>query len=292
VVGTGTSGFSGDGGPAVDAQLDRPRGIDFDSLGNLYIADRGNNRVRKVDFRSHAIETIAGNGGSGYDGDGLSAQWAQLTAPESVSVDRTTGRIYIAGTDAFGNSDNKKVRVVDETGTIHTFAGSNEGPNPQDGVSATNVTFSNVKDIVIAVDSAGNVFIGEQNGKRLYTVSCETGSITTIAGNGKAGSFGGDGPAIATSISPQGLASYGGGSTVFINDGGSVFLGNKRIRKLDVKSGIISTIAGYGKKGFGGDGGPAISAKFDKPRGLAVDGYGNLSIADANNNRIRVVRKP
>jgi sugar lactone lactonase YvrE len=291
-VGTGTSGFSGDGGPAVNAQLDRPRGIDFDSLGNLYIADRGNNRVRKVNFRSHEIETIAGNGSSGNDGDGLSAQLAQLADPESVSVDHTTGRIYITGIHGMTSNIRKRVRVVDETGTIHTFAGSEGGPNPQDGVSATNVTFSTVDDLVIAVDSAGHVFIGEITGKRLYTVSCETGSISTIAGDGSSSTFGGDGPAIGISIEPQGLASYGEGSTVFINDGGSVFMGFKRIRKLDVKSGIITTVAGYGKKGFEGDGGPAISAKFDKPRGLAVDSYGNLYIADTDNNRVRVIRKP
>jgi len=293
VVGTGTSGFSGDGGPAVDAQLDRPRGIDFDSLGNLYIADRGNNRVRKVDFRSHEIGTIAGNGTSGYVGDGMSAHLAELHDPESVSVDQTTGRIYIAGWHGIGTGAiTKKIRVVDETGTIHTFAGSDKGRNPQDGVSATNVTFSTIDDLVIAVDSAGNVFIGEQNGKRLYTVSCETGSITTIAGDGSDGDGEEAGPAIEVPIAPQGLASYGRGSTVFINDGGSVFLGHKRIRKLDMESGITTTVAGYGKNGFGGDGGPAISAKFKKPRGLAVDNYGNLYIADSGNNRIRVVRRP
>jgi hypothetical protein len=291
-VGTGTAGFAGDGGDQRQAQLNGPRGIDFDSLGNLYIADRENCRVRRVDSGSRLIETLAGNGASGNEGNGQPAQLGQLCHPESISVDRATGRVYIAGNNAFSDTDRKRVRVVDDEGVLRTFAGSEEGPNPQDGVSANNVTFSTSLDLVIAVDSNGNVFVGEQNGNRLYTVSCETGAIKTICGNGSNGSFEGDGLALNTNVEPQGLAFYAADNVVFINDGGSVFMGNKRIRKLDVKSGIMTTVAGYGKKGFGGDGGPAISAKFDHPRGLAVDSYGNLYIADTGNNRIRVVRKP
>jgi hypothetical protein len=291
-VGTGTAGFAGDGGDPGQAQLNQPRGIDFDSLGNLYIADRENCRVRRVDSGSDLIETIAGNGVSGNEGDGQPAQLGQLCHPESVSVDRTTGRIYIAGGNGFSENDKKRVRVVDGEGVLRTFAGSEDAPKPQDGVHANNVSFSNMDDLVIAADSNGNVFVGEQSSSRLYMVSCETGAINTICGIGSTGSFGGDGLALETTIAPQGLAFYAADNVVFVNDGGSVWLGNKRIRKLDLKSGMISTVSGSGKAGFKGDGGPATSARFKKPRGLAVDSYGNLYIADTDNNRVRVIRKP
>jgi len=186
------------------------------------------------------------------------------------------------------------VRLIDAAGVIHTLAGADEGEHPKDGGSAADVKFTVQDDLVIEADSAGNVFIGSQWDDRLYAVSCETGHIRTVAGTGsKNYSVKHDGgPATEANVSPQGLASFDNGKVIFINDGGSTSSGNKRIRKLDMESGIITTVAGYGKKGFEGDGGPAISAKFDKPRGMAVDSYGNLYIADADNNRVRVIRKP
>jgi len=288
-VGTGVKGFSGDGINPRNAQLDRPRGIDFDNLGNLYIADRGNHRVHKVDSGSQTIETVAGNGKAGHSGDGQPASSAELDNPESVSVDRATGRVYITGWS--GSIDHKRVRMVDGTGTIHTFAGAEKGVKPEQGGLATQVEFKNLDDLVIAAGSGETVYIGEQNSFRLYMVS-DTGIMTTIAGRGE--KYGGPdtNKGIEASMSPQGLAFYAGDKTIFINDGGSVGLGNKLIRKLDIDSGNIVTVAGTGKSGFEGDGGPATSAKFKQPRGLAVDSYGNLYIADTQNHRVRVIRNP
>ena len=123
----------------------------------------------------------------------------------------------------------------------------------------------------------------------MYTVSCETGYINTIAGTGLFSTYEekhDGGPATNAGVSPQGLAFYGEENVLFINDD------FKRIRKIDMESGIITTDAGSGKKGFDGDNGPARKAKFDRPRGMEVDSYGNLYIADTDNNRVRVIRKP
>ena len=279
IAGSGETGFRGDGGPAVEAQLDYLVGMAVDGAGNLYIADSGNHRIRKVDS-SGTITTIAGSGETGFDGgsfggDGGPASEGRLAFPTGVATDGA-GNLYIA------DSDNHRIRKVDSSGTITTIAGF---VDPGDGGPATEAQLD--YPVGMAVDGAGNLYIADQINHRIRKVD-STGTITTIAGSGETGfdggSFGGDGgPAGEGRLAfPTGVATDGAGN-LYIADSG-----NHRIRKVD-SSGTITTIAGTGELGFGGDGGPASEGRLALPTGVAVDGAGNLYIADSGNHRIRKV---
>ncbi len=275
VAGNGKRGFSGDGGPAVDAQLARPHGLAVDPDGNLYIADVSNHRIRRVD-PSGTITTIAGTGTRGYSGDNGPASRAQLQFPRGVAVDRA-GNLYIA------DSNNRRIRQVDPSGIITTFAGTGEEGPSGDGGPAVQAAIGTTERVT--VDRTGNLYfsVGSQFSVRRVDPS---GTITTYARD--AGRFGSDvgdgGPAVEASLKgPRGVAVDGEGS-LYIAD-----LGNDRIRRVD-PSGIITTVAGIGEYGDGpGDGGPAVEASLKGPRGVAVDGEGSLYIADLGNDRIRRV---
>ena len=272
IAGTGEQGFGGNGGPATQAPLNYPYGVAVDGAGNLYIADVGNHRIRKVDSTGTII-TIAGTEERGFSGDGGPAIQAQLDAPSGVAVDEL-GNLYIA------DRNNHRIRRVDSTGTITTIAGTEERGFSGDGGPATQAPL--FLPTGVAVDGAGNLYIADQYNHRIRRVD-STGTITTIAGTGELG-FGGDGgPAIQAQLGdPTGVAVDGPGN-LYIAD-----QYNHRIRRVD-STGTITTIAGTGERGFSGDGGPAIQAQLDDPTGVAVDGAGNLYIADASNHRIRLL---
>ena len=273
VAGTGEDAFSGDGGPAVQAQLDDPPGVTADGSGNLYIADQGNNRIRKVDSAG-TITTIAGGERWSRDlGDGGPAVQAHLYEPTGVAVDGS-GNLYIA------DPGNGRIRKVDSVGTITTVAGRGGVGFSGDGGPAVEARLRDPTGV--AVDGSGNLYIADPGNDRIRKVD-SAGTITTIAGTGEDG-FGGDGgPAAQAHLSyPYGVAVDGKGN-VYIADSN-----NRRIRKVD-SAGTITTIAGTGEDGFGGDGGPAAQAQLHDPYGVAVDGKGNVYIADSNNHRIRKV---
>ena len=274
-----------DGVPATSTRLDNPSGVAVDSAGNLYIADRDHNRIRKVDASTGIISTVAGSATQGFGGDGGAATSAMLDRPEGVAVDGT-GNLYIADTA------NHRIRKVDaSTGIISTIAGTGAAYDPYDlyfvgdGGAATSAIISHP--VAVALDGAGNLYIAGWGRSRIRKVDASTGIISTIAGSEHG--FGGDGgPATAAKLSaPYGVALDGAGN-LYIAD-----WGNHRIRKVDASTGIISTVAGsatdFDDGGFGGDGGPATAAKLDRPQGVAVDGAGNLYIADTWNRRIRKV---
>ena len=271
-TGTTDGGFSGDGGPAAEAQLAYPYGVATDSAGNLYIADAGNDRIRKVDT-SGKITTFAGDGTESYGGDGGQAISAQLHSPYGVAAD-SVGNVYIADTY------NHRIRKVDSSGVITTIAGTGEqsfGGDDGPAVSAQ-LDFP----YGVATDGAGNVYLADTENHRVRKVDT-TGVITTVAGTGEFG-FGGDGgPAVSAQLDYPNDVSTDGVGNLYIAD-----RLNHRIRKVD-SSGIITTAAGDGTEGFGGDGGQAIAARFDRPSGVASDGAGNIYIADDANNRIRKV---
>jgi trimeric autotransporter adhesin len=267
VAGNGSTGFSGDNGPATSAQLYFPTGVAVDSAGNLYIADTANLRIRKVS--NGVIATVAGSGVGGYSGDNGPAASARLDDPQGVAVD-SAGNLYIADTD------NNCIRKV-ANGVITTVAGNGlQGFSGDNGPAASAQLNSPYG---VAVDSAGNLYIADTQNQRIRKVA--NGAIATIAGTGTQGFSGDNGPAINAQLNlPNGVAVDSAGN-LYIADGAS------RIRK--VAGGVIATVSGDGLVGFSGDGGPATSAELSGPDGVAVDSAANLYIADSNNDRIRKV---
>jgi len=316
VAGNGTGGFSGDGGPATAAELDHPLGVTLDAAGNLMIADTVNHRVRVVaastgTFYGQAmtvgdIYTVAGGGTSGL-GDGGPALAAEL-GPEGVAVDHRTGNVMIADT---GDS---RVRVVAaSTGTfygqamtmgdIYTVAGNGTDEFSGDGGPATAAELGNTPQGV-TLDAAGNLVIADEVNQRIRVVAASTGTfyghamtardIYTVAGNGTLGFSGDGGPATSAElIDPAGVAVDGAGNLLIADQF------NHRVRVVAATSGTfygqamtvgnIYTVAGNGTPGFSGDGGPATAAELRGASGVAVDGAGNLLIADQDNERVRVV---
>jgi len=270
--GSGIAGFSGDGGAQFSATLNTPGGIFVDRIGNIYIADDGNYRIRKVD-KFGIITTVAGNGGSGYSGDGGLATDAQLQ-PFSVFVDGA-GNIY------FGDVHNNVVREINDAGVINTIAGNGTAGYTGDGGLATAALVDAPSGVV--VDTAGNVYFSDAT-YRLRKINA-SGIISTFCGTGVLGFSGDGGPATAAMISTPGYMHIDNATyTLYFEDNN-----NNRIRKIDLATGIINTVAGNGGGGYSGDGGPATSAELHAPGGITLDSAGNLYIADDVNYRVRIV---
>lgn len=253
------AGGPGEGPVATAVALRSPRAVAVDSAGNLYIADTESQRVRRV-APGGAIAVIAGSGVPGFSGDGGTATAAQLQDPNGVAVD-SAGNVYIADTG------NNRIRRVTPGGVISTVAG---GTTDQLNAPAG-----------VAVDGAGTVYIADTGNNRVRRWS--GGTLTTIAGTGTAG-FGGDGGAAVAALlwQPRSVAVDGAGN-VYIAD-----RWNRRIRMV-ATNGVISTVAGVGTMGFTGDGGSAVAAQFGDPAGVAVDAAGTIFVADQSNQRIRRV---
>ena len=276
VAGTGDAGYSGDGGAATSAQLDNPRSVAVDGRGTVYIADTMNHCIRQVDASTGVITTVAGTGAQGYSGVGGAATSEQLHLPAGVAIDGL-GNLFIADTG------NHRIRRVDATtGVITTIAGNGTSGFSGDGGAATSAQLRGPEGL--AVDALGTVFIADTQNQRIRRVDAVTGVITTVAGTGIAGHSGDSGAATSAQLDlPLGVGIDGLG-TIYIGDTVSA-----RVRKIDATTGIITTVAGNGTLGFGGDGGVATSAELHSNNGVAVDGLGNLFIADAGNSRIRRV---
>jgi sugar lactone lactonase YvrE len=283
VAGTGGSGSGGDGGAALSATLNTPTGVALDGAGNVYIADQGNNLIRRIDAATQIIHTVAGGGtvASGADklGDGGPATSAILYGPQSVTLD-TTGNLYIA--DAFHNL----VRMVNAaSGIITVVAGGGSAAGTDglgDGGAAISATLSNPSGV--ALDSAGNLYIADTDYNLIRRVDMTTGVITAVAGNGNSGYAGDNGLATSAELSsPQGVVLDAANNIYFAD------FGNNAIRQVSAATQQIVTLAGRGSTGYYGDGGNPTVAFLTNPTSLVVGENGNLYIADYGNNVIREV---
>ncbi len=274
VAGNGNAGYAGDGGPALAAAFNEPYGIAVDRIGNIYVADRHNHCVRRVDGASGVVTTFAGNGAAGYAGDGGPAARAGLVEPNGLGFDPAQQKLFIA------DVADHRVRVVDlATGTITTFAGTGEAAHTGDGgpVDAAGVFGARA----VKTTTAGTVYILERQGSTLRAVDPRTGVITTIAGTGARGYSGDGGPARdAVLDAPKEFALDPGGDILIVDTE------SHAIRRIDAASGIVETIAG-GRKGPGGDGGPATAAGLGRPHGAVVGPDGAIYVGDTENHRIR-----
>ena len=279
VAGNGTQSYGGDGGQATAAGLVYASSVAVDASGHLFVADYGGNRIREVNLATGVITTVAGNGTQGYSGDNGQATAAELYEPSGVAVD-ASGNLFIA------DSGNERIREVNlATGVITTVAGTGArafgGENGDNG-PATAAELNGPTGL--AVDAAGDLFIGDYLENRVREVNHATGVITTVAGNGTQ-SYGGDGgQATAAELDqPAGVAVDANGN-LFIADSS-----NNRIRAVNLSTGVITTLAGTGTQGSGGDNGPATAAELYRPSGLAVDAAGDVLMGGYLENQIREV---
>jgi len=273
--------------PALNAELYSPTSVAKDGAGNLYIADSEHNRIRVVSAATGQIATIAGTGTANYTGDGLSATAATLNLPSGIALDGA-GNLYIADT---GNNAIRRVDAV--THAMTTVAGNGSGlPGyAGDGSPATSVAVLLNGPQGVAVDAAGDLYIADTNNNCIREVAVATGMMATVAGeyNGPfghgVGGYNGDGTLATVATLNQPYA-------VILDAAGDVLIAdaaNNRIRIVNATTQLISTVAGNGIAGSGGDNGPANAAELNAPTGIALDPAGNLYIADTQNNRIRKV---
>lgn len=275
IAGTGTAGYNGDNMPATDALLNDPNGIAVDVGGNIYVTDRANNRVRKITIGG-TISTVAGSGSTVFNGDGIPATNASIISPRGVAVD-AIGNIYIA------DQGYNRVRKVDPAGIISTIAGIGVSGFSGDNGPATAARLAGPYSI--AIDGMGNVFIADVDNGRIRRIS-PTGIIKTVAGTGTASYNGDNIPATAAHLFEP--------IAITVNTAGDLFIAdawNNRVRKV-TPAGIITTVAGTGVAGFFGDGGNAVLAQFTNIYGIAITSTGNLVVSDNGNNRLRYLYTP
>ena len=274
-AGTGAKGFSGDGGPANKAQLDNPFGIGRGPDGALYICDMGNSRIRRVALDG-TISTIVGSGKKGYAGDGGPALAASLNSPYEVAWDKNKNLYFV-------EIGNHVVRRVDaKTGTIGTVAGTGKAGYGGDGGPAAMAQLSQPHSLTI--DAADNIFVCDILNHRVRKIDLNTGIITTWAGDGQKKTSPDDSPIAGSSLmGPRALA--------FAPDG-MIWLAlreGRKVLRLDPTKGTLRHMAGTGKTGFTGNGGPANDATLAGPLGLNLDAKGNVYLADADSHSIRVI---
>lgn len=276
VAGSGQKGYSGDGGPALAASLNEPYEVRFDQAGNMFFAEMQNHVVRRVDAKTHHISTVAGTGAAGFSGDGGPAIQAQLRQPHSIAFD-PQGRLLIC------DIGNLRIRRVDlSTGTIETWAGTGERKPTPDGAPLAGTPLNGPR--AIASDPDGNLYLVLREGNAVYRIDARAGRIYHLAGTGETGYSGDGGPAKAARLSgPKGIAWAPDGS-LYLADTES-----HTIRRIDLKSGIITTVVGNGQRGDGPDGDPR-QCRLSRPHGIFVDRSGTVYVADSESHRIRLLK--
>ncbi|HEX4795122.1 MAG TPA: hypothetical protein VH370_15110 [Humisphaera sp.] len=275
VAGNGKRGYSGDGGPATQAELNEPYEVRFDKAGNMFFVERLNHLIRRVDGKTHVISTVAGNGKPGFAGDGGPASAAQFNQPHSIQFG-PDGSLYVC------DIVNHRIRRIDmKTGTISTFAGTGEKKPTPDNSPIVGTPLNGPR--TIDFDRDGNLWLALREGNAVYKLDLKAGTIHHVAGTGKQGNTGNGGPALAATLSgPKGL-SVGPDGNVYLADTES-----HTVRMIDPIKGTIALIAGDGTKGDGPDGDP-FKCKMSRPHGIFVDANGDIFIGDTESNRVRVI---
>ena len=274
-AGTGTQGFSGDGGQATSAELDSPQGLAVDSSGDVYVADSGNNRIRRVDGMTGVMTSVAGVGKAGFSGDGGAAVSASLDLPRAVCLDQSGMHLYVA------DSRNHRIREIDlATGVIGTVAGNGRQGFSGDGASATAASLDSPESL--AVDASGDLYLADTHNQRVRRIDAATRTISTILGTGAVGVAVSGAAAVGAQVAlPRGLTVDRAGDVYVVESG------NHRVVRVDHATGLVTVAAGAGTEGFGGDNGPAVLAGLDSPRAAALTPGGLLAISDTGDQRVR-----
>jgi sugar lactone lactonase YvrE len=276
IAGNGQRGYAGDGGAATDASLNMPHEVQFDVGGHLYIAERDNHLVRRVEAGSGRISTFAGTGTAGFSGDGGPASAAQLRGPHSIAVEPGGRSLLICD---IGNHRIRRVEFA--TGRIETWGGTGEAAATPDGAPLAGTPLNGPR--TIAFDESGDLYLALREGNAIVRIDRRTTTIRHVAGTGEQGYSGDGGPARAARLAgPKGLAWRR--DRLFVAD-----TENHVIRRIDLKSGIIATLLGTGQRGDGPDGDPRRCA-LNRPHGVLVDAQGVLYIGDSEAHRIRALR--
>jgi sugar lactone lactonase YvrE len=275
IAGDGRRTYGGDGGPAVAAALNMPHELRFDRAGDLYVAERDNHVIRKVTVKTGIISTVAGTGTAGFSGDGGPAKDAQLRQPHSIAFDRD-GALLICD---IGNHRIRRLRL--DTGVIDTYSGTGERAAAPDGAPVGGAPLNGPR--TMAVAPSGDIYLALREGNAIYRIDAKTQTLHRIAGTGMDGYSGDGGPAVNAKLNgPKGLA-FSTDGQLYIADTESHV-----IRTLNLKTGVISTVLGTGERGDGPDGDP-LTCKLSRPHGVFADSAG-LFVSDSECHRIRVVK--
>jgi len=274
VAGNGERGYAGDGGRATAGSLNMPHEIAFDVQGHLYIAERDNHVVRKVDGATGVMTTLAGTGVAGFSGDGGAASQAQLRQPHSIALDRD-GRLLVC------DVGNHRIRAVNlTTGTIETIGGTGERLPTPDGAPLKGTPLNGPR--TLAVDRDGSIYLALREGNAIYRIARDTRTLHHLAGTGEQGYAGDGGPArLAKLAGPKGLALAG--RNLYLAD-----TENHAIRRIDLDGGVITTVLGTGTRGDGPEPDP-LQCQLSRPHGLFADASGKLYVTDSEAHRIRVL---
>jgi len=277
VAGNGRKGYAGDGGPAIEATLNEPYEVRFDSRGNMLVLEMQNHVVRRIDAKTAVISTVAGDGTPGDRGDGGPAREARFHHPHSIAIDENDN-IYVS------DQSNHRVRKIDaRAGTIETLAGNGTRGYPEDGGLAKAQPLHSPQGLAV---HTGFLWIASVGGNVVWRLDMTTGMIRRVAGTGHKG-FSGDGgdPLQATFDGPRGVAMSRDG-TLYIVEGE-----NNVIRTFDTVNGPIGTIAGVGPKqhAYAGDGIVAVKAPLWQPHGICISPDGSLVLSDTKNHRVRAL---
>src|SRR3954447_5132161 len=274
VAGNGEKGYRGDAGPATAASLNMPHELLFDRVGNLFIAERDNHVIRKVDMKSGIISTAAGTGTAGFSGDGGPAVKAQLRQPHSIVLDRD-GTILICD---IGNQRIRRLHL--DTGTIETYAGSGEAKPTADGAPVAGTPLNGPRTMALAPN--GDLYLALREGNAILRIDASTQTFRRVAGTGEQGYTGDGGPALQAKLGgPKGLA-LSANRQLYVAD-----TENHVIRRIDLATSVITTVLGTGQRGDGPQPDPR-ACRLARPHGVLADGA-KLYVADSEAHRIRVL---